>query len=124
MTAGIDFGAALFLNALLDIQWGFDTRPWHTIVLLAAILVLHGLLNSFGVRLVALLNNVSVWWHIIGVLLIVGVLAFAPSHHQSASFVFTHFVNNTGWSSWTSTWSCSACCSPSTRSPGTTRRRT
>ena len=97
VTAGIDFGAALFLNALLDIQWGFDTRPWHTIVLLAAILVLHGLLNSFGVRLVALLNNVSVWWHIIGVLLIVGALAFAPGHHQSASYVFGHFVNNTGF---------------------------
>ena len=61
--------------------------------------MLHGTLNSFGVRLVALLNNVSVWWHIIGVLIIVGVLAFAPAHHQSASFVFTHFVNNTGWSS-------------------------
>ncbi len=98
VTAGIDFGAAFFLNALLDIQWGFDARHWHTILLFAAILVLHGTLNTFGVRLVALLNNVSVWWHIIGVLLIVGVLAIAPSHHQSASFVFGHFVNNTGFS--------------------------
>jgi amino acid permease (GABA permease) len=99
VTAGIDFGAAFFLNALLDVQWGFDTRPWHTIVLFAAILVLHGLLNSFGVTVVSILNNVSVWWHIGGVLVIVLVLAIAPSHHQSASFVFTHFVNNTGWSS-------------------------
>jgi amino acid permease (GABA permease) len=99
VTAGIDFGAAFFLNALLDIQWGFDTRPWHTIVLFAAILVLHGLLNSFGVTVVSVLNNVSVWWHIIGVAVIVLVLAIAPSHHQSASFVFTHFVNNTGWGS-------------------------
>ena len=99
VTAGIDFGAAFFLNALLDVQWGFDTRPWHTIVLFAAILVLHALLNSFGVTLVSILNNVSVWWHIAGVLVIVLVLAIAPSHHQSASFVFTHFVNNTGWSS-------------------------
>jgi amino acid transporter len=33
------------------------------------------------------------------VLLIVGALAFAPGHHQSASFVFGHFVNNTGWGS-------------------------
>jgi amino acid permease (GABA permease) len=97
VTAGIDFGAAFFLNALLDIQWNFDTRPWHTIVLFAGILILHGLLNSFGVRLVALLNDVSVWWHIVGVLLIVGALAFAPGHHQSASYVFGHFVNNTGW---------------------------
>jgi amino acid permease (GABA permease) len=99
VTAGIDFGAAFFLNALLDVQWGFDTRPWHTIVLFAAILVLHGLLNSFGVTLVSILNNVSVWWHIGGVLVIVLVLAIAPAHHQSASFVFTHFVNNTGWGS-------------------------
>ena len=99
VTAGIDFGAAFFLNALLDVQWGFDTRPWHTIVLFAAILVLHGLLNSFGVTIVSILNNVSVWWHIIGVLVIVLVLAISPSHHQSASFVFTHFVNNSGWGS-------------------------
>ena len=99
VTAGIDFGAAFFLNALLDLQWGYDTRPWHTIVLFAAILLLHGVVNQFGVRLVAMLNNVSVWWHIIGVLIIVSVLAFVPSHHQSASWVFGHFVNNTGWGS-------------------------
>src|SRR5580692_1113401 len=100
VTAGIDFGAAFFLNALLDLQWGFDTRAWHTILLFAAILVVHALLNQFGVGVVAKLNDVSVWWHIIGVLLIVAVLVFVPSHHQSASFVFTHFVNNTGWGSW------------------------
>src|SRR5579864_7216845 len=99
VTAGIDFGAAFFLNALLDLQWGYDTRPWHTIVLYAAVLLLHGVVNQFGVRLIAVLNNVSVWWHIIGVLIIVSVLAFVPSHHQSASWVFGHFVNNTGWGS-------------------------
>ena len=99
VTAGIDFGAAFFLNALLDLQWGFDTRPWHTIVLFAAILLLHGVVNQFGVRLIAVLNNVSVWWHILGVLIIVSVLAFVPSHHQSASWVFSHYVNNTGWGS-------------------------
>src|SRR5579863_6421726 len=99
VTAGIDFGAAFFLNALLDIQWGFDARHWHTIVLYAAVLLLHGVVNQFGVRLIAVLNNVSVWWHIIGVLIIVSVLAFVPSHHQSASWVFGHFVNNTGWGS-------------------------
>jgi amino acid transporter len=63
------------------------------------VLLAHGIVNQFGVRLVALLNDISVWWHIIGVLIIVGVLTFVPSHHQSASFVFTHVVNNTGWHS-------------------------
>jgi amino acid permease (GABA permease) len=99
VTAGIDFGAAFFLNAFLDLQFGFDTRPWHTILLFGIILLVHGLLNQFGVRVVALLNDISVWWHVIGVAVIVGVLAFVPDEHQSASFVFTEFVNNTGWQS-------------------------
>ncbi|MGE5290254.1 MAG: amino acid permease [Micromonosporaceae bacterium] len=100
VTAGIDFGAAFFLNALLDLQFGFSATPAHTILIFGLVLVLHGLLNQFGVRLVALLNDISVWWHIVGVLLIVGVLVLKPAHHQSASFVFGHFVNNTGWHSW------------------------
>ena len=100
VTAGIDFGAAFFLNAFLELTVGFDTETrWHTIVLFGAILVLHGLLNTFNVRLVALFNDISVWWHVAGVLVIVGVLAFVPDRHQSADFVFTEFVNNTGWSS-------------------------
>lgn len=99
VTAAIDFGAAQFLNALLDIQGWFSATPVHTVILFGLILLLHGGLNTVGVRLVALLNNVSVWWHVVGVVAIVGALAIAPAHHQSASFVFTHFVNTTGWGS-------------------------
>jgi len=99
VTAGIDFGAAFFLTAFLDLQFGFAATPGHTILVYGGILLLHGILNQFGVRLVALLNDVSVWWHILGVLIIVAVLAFVPSHHQSAGFVFGHIVNNTGFSS-------------------------
>jgi amino acid permease (GABA permease) len=99
VTAGIDFGAAFFINAFLDLQFGFAATPPHTILIFGIVLVLHGLLNTFGVKLVSLLNDISVWWHIVGVLVIVGALVILPSEHQSASFVFTHFVNNTGWSS-------------------------
>ncbi|MGH9068108.1 MAG: amino acid permease [Acidimicrobiales bacterium] len=97
VTAGIDFGAALFLNAFLDLTAGFTATPPHTIELLAAILLLHGILNTFGVQVVAFFNNVSVWWHILGVAVIVGVLVFVPTHHQSAGFVFGKFVDNTGF---------------------------
>lgn len=97
VTAGIDFGAASFLNALLELQFGFPATPVNTIALFGAILILHAVLNTFGVRLVALLNDVSVWWHIVGVVVIVGALALVPDHHQSASFVFGGYVDNTGW---------------------------
>jgi amino acid permease (GABA permease) len=99
VTAGIDFGCAFFINAWLNLQFGTPAYHWVTILIFAAVLLVHGLLNQFGIRLVALLNDVSVWWHIIGVLVIVGVLAGVPAHHQSAKFVFTSTFNNTGWHS-------------------------
>src|SRR5438105_9671747 len=96
VTAGIDFGLAFFTSALLNSLLGYPLTPPAIIFVYAVVLFLHGLLNTFGVRLVALLNDISVWWHLVGVALIFVVLFFVPSHHQSASFVFTHFVNNSG----------------------------
>ncbi|HEV2373256.1 MAG TPA: amino acid permease [Streptosporangiaceae bacterium] len=99
VTAGIDFGAAFFINALLNLQFGVPTYHWVTILIFAGVLLVHGLLNQFGIRVVAFLNDVSVWWHILGVLIIVGALAIVPSHHQSAKMVFTSTFNTTGWGS-------------------------
>ena len=96
VTAGIDFGAAFFIHALLSLVFGLSAAHWITVLIYAIVLLVHGLLNQFGIQLVALLNDISVWWHILGVLIIVAVLAFAPAHHQSASFVFGHFNNGTG----------------------------
>lgn len=95
--AGIDYGAALFTGAFANLQWGFEPTPGKTMLIYLCILLLHGLLNLFGVRLVSVLNSISVWWHLTGVAVIVGVLWAVPSHHQSASFVFGKFVNDTGW---------------------------
>ncbi|MGW7006102.1 amino acid permease [Streptomyces sp. NPDC054933] len=97
VTAGVDFGAAFFTNALLEMQFGFAATPAHTITLFGVILAIHGLLNTFGVKVVSIFNNVSVWWHLLGVLIIVGALVLLPTHHASAEFVFTKFVNNTGF---------------------------
>ena len=63
-------------------------------------LVLHALLNTFGIRLVALLNDVSVWWHVVGVAVIVIVCVFLNQHTRTdLGTVFSKTVNNTGFSS-------------------------
>jgi amino acid permease (GABA permease) len=98
VTAGIDFGLALFADAFLNAAFGYPSTPPFIVLIYAVVLFLHGLLNTFGVSLVALLNDVSVWWHLAGVVIIVGVLALVPSHHQSIGWVFSNFVNNTGFS--------------------------
>jgi amino acid transporter len=97
ITAGIDFGLALFADALLNALVSYPTSPLAIVALYTVALFLHGLLNTFGVGLVALLNDISVWWHLVGVALIFVVLFFVPVHHQSLSFIFTGFVNNTGF---------------------------
>ncbi len=103
VTAGIDFGCALFVEGfllyanVLNINVGASTIRHEVVLITALILIAHGVLNALGVNLVAKLANVSVWWHLFGVLIIVVVLAIAPAHHESAKFVFTHFVNNTGF---------------------------
>jgi hypothetical protein len=81
ITAGIDYGLAEFLAAML----GFEGRT-STLLLCAAILASHAVLNHLGVRLVARLNDLSAWVHIVGVAVIVGALAFfAP--HQPRQFL-------------------------------------
>ncbi len=43
-------------------------------------------------------TNISVWWHVIGVLAIIVLLVAVPSHHQSFGFVFGHRQNLSGFS--------------------------
>jgi amino acid transporter len=95
VTAGIDFGLAFFINAFLHIAFGVGTDAWITIVIYGIVLFLHGLLNTFGIRLVALLNDVSVWWHVVGVSVIFVALFFLSPHHTPLDQVFTTFVNRT-----------------------------
>jgi amino acid transporter len=97
VTAGIDFGLAFFINAFLNIVFGVSTAPPVTIGILAIVLFIHGLLNTFGIRLVALLNDISVWWHVVGVAAIVLVTVVLNQHTRTdLGTVFSTFVNNTG----------------------------
>src|SRR6476659_38523 len=83
VTAGIDFGLALFTTAFLNLAFGVTVTPTVTIAVYAVMLVLHGLLNTFGISLVKLLNDVSVWWHVVGVTLIVIVCVLLNQHTRT-----------------------------------------
>jgi amino acid transporter len=79
--AAVDFGCAQFVTPLLGLS--SDTRT--LLLVYGGILLSHGLLNHYGIRLVAWLNDLSVTVHIAGVIAIVGALSFfAPK--QPISF--------------------------------------
>ena len=97
VTAGISFGCAFSISAFLSIYTGdaYWLLPKYTIGILAIILFAQGLLNTFGIRLVAILNDVSVYWHLVGVALIFIFMFWAPDSgsHQTVSFLF----GSEGW---------------------------
>ena len=100
VTAAIDYGAAVFTTALLNLWFpdvvGTDTGT--IFIVYTAIVALHLALNLLNVNVLAKLNTISAWWHMVGVVVIVGILAVVPENHQSAAFVFGETINNSGFS--------------------------
>jgi amino acid transporter len=106
IVASVGYGAATFLNITLGVYglkvFGVDFGDTDHFLgeqfgLFVLILVLYTLVNVFGNRLLALFNNISVGWHVLGVAVIIALLVFVPSHHQDASFVFTQKLNLVGF---------------------------
>lgn len=100
VTASVAYGCATFLDlsiSTISHGWASNYSLGRVFLLFLAILAIAAVLNIFSGHLMAVLNNISVWWHVGGVALIVIVLAVVPKTHQSISFVFTHRINNSGY---------------------------
>jgi amino acid transporter len=104
--ASVQYACATFMNftfGLYEVDLGFanfaDGEHFlsETFFLFAVILLATTIINIFRTHLLALINNVSVWWHVIGVAVIIGILVFVPDDHASAEFVFSERINNSGF---------------------------
>jgi amino acid transporter len=104
--ASVQYACATFMNALfglysLDIGFANFGDSEHvlqeTFFLFCVILLLTTIINIFRTHLLAVVNNISVWWHVIGVAVIILILVFVPDDHQSVSFVFSERINNSGF---------------------------
>jgi len=98
ITASIDFGLAYFVGYLVTLYDStFVPNKYWILLFYGIILALHGLLNTYRVKLVGLLADVSVWWHLIGTFVIVMALLVIPTSHAPISSLLTYY-NGTGWS--------------------------
>ncbi len=105
IVASVGYGAAFFLYTLLGlysvdlfgVNFGDGVHVLsETWLLFFLILVFYTVVNIFGDQFLALMNNISVGWHLLGVAIIIGLLIFVPDDHQNASFVFGERINNSG----------------------------
>ncbi|MDO9494240.1 MAG: amino acid permease, partial [Nocardioides sp.] len=100
VTASVAYGCATFIDLTLStFSTGFADgySLSRVFVIFLVVLFLASLLNIFSGHLMAIMNNVSVWWHVVGALAIVLILVFLPDNHQSFSYVFTERFNNSGY---------------------------
>src|SRR3954466_1416521 len=102
-TAGINIAAATYIigavtrmfNLSAEIALPFvgtiTTTSWSFQVCVMTLLMIpQVVINIYGIRLTARLNDFSVWWHIAGVFLLAALLLFFGAHHNSFSFLFSH----------------------------------
>ena len=106
IVASVAYGAAIFLNILLGLYglniFGINFGDTEHILgeqwfLFFLILLLYTVVNIFADRILALANNISVGWHLLGVAVIIAILWIVPDTHQSADFVFTQRFNESGF---------------------------
>jgi amino acid transporter len=106
VVASVDYACATFSNVILSlyevdvfgINFGDGAHVLtETFGLFVLILLLHVFINIRNTHMLARINSVSVWWHVLGVAVIVLVLIFVPDGHQSFSFVFGTRINNSGF---------------------------
>lgn len=92
ITAGINIAAAIYLIGAAKTIFGLtgDYTSWYLqVAVMVAIMIPQVLINVYGIRLTARLSDISVWWHIGGVIAIVLLLAIFGKHHNDASFLFS-----------------------------------
>ena len=99
IVASVAYGCATFFDyafSRFSTSWANGYSLERVFVMFIVILVLVALINIFSSHLLAIINNVSVWWHVIGSAAVVLILWVIPDNHWGTSDVFTGTVNNTG----------------------------
>lgn len=100
VTAGVSYGCATFIDLTISTyseSFAADYSLTRVFIIFVIVLALVSVLNIFSSHLMAIMNNISVWWHVIGASAIVLILLFVPDQHQSFSYVFTERFNNSGY---------------------------
>ncbi|KAL8292062.1 hypothetical protein RQP46_001528 [Phenoliferia psychrophenolica] len=99
--ASTDFGLAKMILAAATISTDGDyvAQNGHIVGTFIAILCIHGLLNSCGTKLLAMVTQTFVFVNLGSVAAIIIALLVTTKEKHTGTYVFTQIDNNTGWSS-------------------------
>jgi amino acid transporter len=100
ITAGINVAAAIYIVGAVTRIFGLPadqavpvfgtmTNWYFYVFVMVLIMIPQIMINVFGIRLTARLNDFSVYWHIGGVAIIALLLTLLGTHHNSLDFLFS-----------------------------------
>src|SRR5687767_7179187 len=84
VTAGVSYGCATFIDLTISTYsdgYAADYSLTRVFIIFMVVLLLASVLNIFSSHLMAVMNNVSVWWHVAGAAIIVLILILVPDQH-------------------------------------------
>jgi amino acid transporter len=101
ITAGINVAAAIYIVGAITRIFGLPadqavpvfgtmTSWYFYLFVMVLIMIPQVMINVFGIKLTAKLNDFSVYWHIAGVLIMAVLLTFLGKYHNSLAFMFSH----------------------------------
>jgi amino acid transporter len=97
--ASVDYALSIFIAYFIRLfDDGFKLTVGSIYIIFLIVLVVHGLLNTFGINIVKIMGNISVWWHVVGVVVIAAILFIAPSNKRGIAGAFDAAPPGlTGW---------------------------
>jgi amino acid transporter len=97
--ASVDYALSIFIAYFIRMfDDGFKLTVGSIYIIFLIVLVVHGLLNTFGINIVKIMGDISVWWHVVGVVVIAAILFIAPSNKRGIAGAFDAAPPGlTGW---------------------------
>jgi amino acid transporter len=98
--ASVDYALSIFIAYFIRMfDDGFKLTVGSIYIIFLIVLVVHGLLNTFGINVVKIMGDISVWWHVVGVVIIAAILFLSPNNKRGIAGAFD--AAPPGLSGWT-----------------------
>jgi hypothetical protein len=100
LTASVPFLGSQLIQALISFNNAtYEPKRWQATCIYWAIVLLAYVTNIWGYRVLHMVGNVMMVLHIVFFVAVLLCAVILPPARNSASFVFTEFINLTGWES-------------------------
>ncbi|XWX01641.1 hypothetical protein V2A60_009669 [Cordyceps javanica] len=98
-------GVAVQVQSYAMVSTAYEPKAWHALLICIACMACWAIVNIFAVRLLHYMNTTVLVLHVVGFVVVIGVLLGFTKDKHDAAYVFTNFENHTGWNNNFVSWS-------------------